>query len=213
MDGGSLMVEISVEVVTDKFTEHIAKAFDFQFTGKSSFTLPDFICPKKSFNIGLIVGSSGSGKTQILKKYYGFKEEAVNWNKNKAVISHFNSIDEAVEKVFAVGLSSIPTLCKPYHVLSNGEQFRADLSRRLKHNSIIDEFTSVVNRATAKSVSVSLSRYIRNKKITGVIFSSCHRDIIPWLQPDWVFDCDAHTFVENVIDVTKLKRVATIDIK
>jgi hypothetical protein len=27
------------------------------------------------------------------------------------------------------------------------------------------------------------------------VFASCHRDIIPWLQPDWLIDTDGGEFV------------------
>jgi ABC-type ATPase with predicted acetyltransferase domain len=53
-------------------------------------------------------------------------------------------------------LNSVPSWYKPYQVLSNGEKFRADLARKLKSNTVIDEFTSVVDRTVAKAASVSL---------------------------------------------------------
>ena len=83
----------------------------------------------------------------------------------------------------ACGLSSIPSLCKPYHVLSNGEQFRADMARQLYDGAVIDEYTSVVNRETAVSLSIALEKYVRKNNIKNIIISSVHRDIIKWLQP------------------------------
>ena len=49
----------------------------------------------------------------------------------------------------AVGLGSVPTWLRPYHVLSNGERFRADLARIIAEapeKILVDEFTSVVDR-------------------------------------------------------------------
>jgi GNAT superfamily N-acetyltransferase len=77
---------------------------------------------------------------------------------------------------------------KPYHVLSTGERFRADLARRIKSGAVIDEFTSVVDRNVAKACSVALRRYADRNEIKRVVLASCHYDIIEWLQPDWVFD-------------------------
>ena len=91
-------------------------------------------------------------------------------------------------------MNSIPTWLKPYHVLSNGEKFRADLARQLGDNAVIDEFTSVVNREVAMSCSVSISKYIRNNGLKNVVFCSCHDDIIAYLQPDWVYNTDTHEF-------------------
>lgn len=147
----------------------------------------------KEFEIGLIVGSSGSGKSTILHKLYG-NEENIEWDNNKAIASHFYSIEDASEKFGAVGLNSIPTWLKPYNVLSNGEKFRADLARRIKSGAIIDEFTSVVNREVAISCSISISKYIRKKHLTNIVFCSCHDDIISYLQPTWVYNTDTHEF-------------------
>jgi ABC-type ATPase with predicted acetyltransferase domain len=207
---------LSVNVETDAFTAEIGRAFDFDFTGLSTFPLPDFTCPKE-FSFGIIVGSSGSGKTQLLKKHFNFTETPVVWDRTKAVISHFENPQVATEKVFAVGLSSIPTLCRPYHVLSNGEQFRADMARRIQTGAVIDEFTSVVNRETAKSLSVAISKYIRKNNLKNIVFASCHKDIINWLQPDWVFDCDNQLKGQqglflNDLAFNKENRVAKIEI-
>jgi GNAT superfamily N-acetyltransferase len=53
---------------------------------------------------------------------------------------------------------------------------------------VIDEFTSVVDRNVAKSCANSIRRYVDQKNIKGLVFASCHYDIIEWLRPDWVFD-------------------------
>jgi hypothetical protein len=58
----------------------------------------------------------------------------------------------------------------------------------------IDEFTSVVDRTVAASCSVAASRFIRTNNLRNVVFASCHYDIIPWLQPDWVFDTTTGRF-------------------
>lgn len=177
-------------VESDEFIKASEMAFDCMFDGTSKFY--PWVKPSKipeHFKIGVIVGSSGSGKSTLLSQFG--VEEKPNWNPDKSILSYFDSTDEAINKLGAVGLNSIPTWYKPYHVLSNGEKFRADLSRKLKSNSIIDEYTSVVDRNVAKAASVSLSRYIKNNDISNIILSTCHRDILDWLEPDWVIDTDA----------------------
>lgn len=177
-------------VESDDFIKASEIAFDCMFDGTSKFY--PWVKPSKipeRFKIGVIVGSSGSGKSTLLNQFG--VEEKPDWNPDKSILSHFDSTDEAINKLGAVGLNSIPTWYKPYHVLSNGEKFRADLSRKLKSNSIIDEYTSVVDRTVAKAASVSLSRYIKNNDISNIILSTCHRDILDWLEPDWVIDTDA----------------------
>lgn len=94
--------------------------------------------------------------------------------------------------VFGIGLSSIPTLLRKPNELSNGEKDRFDLAWKIgnvQDGSVIyvDEFTSVVNRDVAKSMSFALQRYVRQHNLK-IVLASCHFDLIEWLQPDWVFN-------------------------
>jgi len=168
--------------------EKIYKIFDFDFQGETSFEVPQLHRIPDQFQLGVIVGSSGSGKSTLLKKF-GI-EENIKWSNEKSVASHFESVDDAIDRLSAVGLNSIPTWAKPRKVLSTGEGFRADLARKLKNGAVIDEFTSVVNRNVAISCSVALSKYIRKKNIQNVVLASCHEDILEWLDPDWIFNTD-----------------------
>ena len=182
-------------VIVDEFIMASEKAFDCIFNGSSKFYPWKKPPVPAKFKLGVIVGSSGSGKSTLLKK---FGQEIIpEWDKNKAIVSHFESPDDAINKLGAVGLNSIPSWYKSYNVLSNGEKFRADLSRKIKSNTIIDEFTSVVDRNVAKAASVSLSRYIKNNSLEGIVVSTCHRDVLEWLEPDWVIDTDAGEFHEG----------------
>jgi len=176
-------------VETDEFIKASEVAFDCIFDGTSKFypwEMPTKI-PKK-FKLGVIVGSSGSGKSTLLKEF-GTEENPI-WDPNKSVISHFDTPQDGIDKLSSVGFNSIPSWYKPYNVLSNGEKFRADLARKLKTGAVIDEYTSVVDRTVAKAASVSLSRYIKNNDIENVVLSTCHSDILDWLEPDWVLNTD-----------------------
>lgn len=173
-------------VELDEFTEAAAKAFDYKFDGRSEFfayELPEL----GEYEIGVVAGASGSGKTQLLKEI-GAVSTTPNWDNSKAIISHFDNPDEAIEKLGAVGLNSIPSWCRPFSALSNGEQFRANLARQLKDGAIIDEFTSVVDRNVAKATACSISKYIKRNNLKNIVFASCHYDIIEWLEPSWVID-------------------------
>jgi energy-coupling factor transporter ATP-binding protein EcfA2 len=177
-------MKLYTSVKLDENLINAIQPFDYNFNGNSVFELPDFNAPKRdnSWAIGLIVGSSGSGKTSLLKHYYGITNDP-DWNPELAIVSQVEQ-----QKLSAVGLNSVPSWCRPFHVLSNGEQFRARLARILDSNVSIDEFTSVIDRTVAKSSCHATQRYIRQNNISGVVFSTCHYDIIEWLQPDWIFD-------------------------
>lgn len=173
-------------VDTDDITRQIGASFDYVFDGTSRFTVPRIADVPEEYGIGLIVGPSGSGKSSILREFGAY--DAVAWERNKAVASHFQDAEEAQERLSAVGLNSIPAWLRPFHVLSTGEQFRADLARRLRHGAVIDEFTSVVDRQVARSCAYALRRYVDTKPLSRVTIASCHYDIIEWLRPDWWFD-------------------------
>ena len=166
----------------------IYKNFDYDFDGTTRFEVPHMPKIEEGFSIGVIYGSSGSGKSTLLKNFG--QEEAVEWDMNRSVASHFASEEDAIARLSAVGLNTVPSWAKPRHVLSNGEGFRVDLARKLKDNAIIDEFTSVVNRDTAKSCSVALSKYVKREGLKNIVLATCHEDILSWLEPDWVYCTD-----------------------
>ena len=175
------------DIILTDTTEKISNAFDYEFTGK---TTTEIVVPKfpDEFQIGLIVGASGSGKSTLLSKFG--KEETIKWNNDYCIADNFDSYEDAMERLGAVGLNSIPAWLQSYNTLSNGQKFRADMARRLKDNAVIDEFTSVVNRECAISCSNSIQKYIRSKRLKNIVFCSCHYDIIEYLQPDWIYNTD-----------------------
>lgn len=174
--------------------EYIVQKYDLQIEDEISVEIPTFEIPKTKWNIGLIVGSSGSGKTSLIDHLGGKQRGLQIFNSEMCI---FDLIDrgnpeETSKLLTSVGLSSIPTWLKPMGVLSNGEKYRFQLASDLAYTSndsiiYVDEFTSVVNRAVAKSMSNSLQKYIRRED-RQIILSSCHDDIIDWIQPDWIFN-------------------------
>jgi ABC-type multidrug transport system ATPase subunit len=183
-------------VIKDEFIQASEISFDCIFDGTSKFypwELPDTL-PRR-FKIGVIVGSSGSGKSTLLKEF-GIEEQPI-WDNSKSILSHFKTPEEGIQKLSSVGFNSVPSWYKPYSVLSNGEKFRADLARKIASNNVIDEYTSVVDRNVAKAASMALSKYIKNNDIHNVVISTCHRDIIDWLEPDWVIDTDTGELMDG----------------
>jgi len=173
-------------IETDEFTKAISEALDYNFEGLSSFQGWEKPIVPPSFGIGLIIGPSGSGKSLLLREFG--EEESVSWKPKKAIVSHFENPNDAIERLMAVGLNSVPSWCRPFHVLSNGEQFRANLARKLKSGAVIDEFTSVVDRNVAKAAATATRRYVDKAGIKNLVLASCHEDILSWLRPDWYFD-------------------------
>ena len=153
----------------------------------------------KEWNIGLIVGGSGTGKSTIAKELYGNDYFFSNEYKAKSVIDDMpegKSIKEITMAFTSVGFSSPPSWLKPYDVLSNGEKMRCDLALCLLQDRevfVFDEFTSVVNREVAKTASFAIQKAVRKNK-RKFIAVSCHSDIVEWLQPDWIYNTDEQRF-------------------
>lgn len=170
----------------DAFVNKVKEMFDLSFDGVSTFE-----CWSKpavsDFSIGLIIGPSGSGKSLLLKEFG--QEENIIWDEKKAIVSQFGADPiEACNRLMAVGFNDVRSFVRPYHVLSTGEQFRANLARRLRDGAVIDEFTSVVDRNVAKAASVALRRYVDKANLKNIVLATCHRDILTWVKPDWYFD-------------------------
>ena len=159
------------------------------------------------WQIGVIWGGSGTGKTTIARELFG--DHIVNGFEytHKSVVDDMpKNCDMAeIEKMFySVGFGSVPSWMKPYSVLSNGEKMRVDLARALleKDFVVFDEFTSVVDRQVAQTASLAISKAIRRSQ-KRFIAVSCHSDIIEWLEPDWVFDTNEMTGFFAKADVLK----------
>ncbi len=180
-------------IINDKYTEYVFNEFDIQNREETSIKIPMNFneCKNFDWNIGVIYGGSGTGKTTLLKEFGNLKNEI--FDDKRALISNFDWLEpkEATFLLTSMGLGSVPTWLRPFNTLSNGEQYRAELAYKVgkatnKDIILIDEFTSVVDRDVAKSMSNALQKYIKreNKRI---VLASCHFDIIEWLRPDWVY--------------------------
>lgn len=171
----------------DLQSEHIIE----HFKGEIEFS--------KDWQIGLIVGKSGTGKTTIAKQL--FKDAYITTFKYDAetVLDDMPkecSVEQITSAFNSVGFSSPPSWLKPYSVLSNGQKMRVDLARAIleeKHFFVFDEFTSVVDRNVAQIGSFAMQKAIRktNKQFIAV---TCHYDVEEWLLPDWTFNTDTMTF-------------------
>lgn len=155
----------------------------------------------KPWSIGLIVGASGSGKTTLAQRIFPQAlHRGFEWRASCMLDDFPKSCDVKVitETLSKVGFSSPPSWLLPYSVLSNGQKFRVELARCLleyKSLFVFDEFTSVVDRQVAQVGAFAFQRAIRKGEPgRQFVAVTCHYDVEPWLQPDWVFDVSSNTF-------------------
>jgi hypothetical protein len=188
-------------LVEDEITLQVMKVFDIapeDLSERISFypwVVEDVLPP--DWGLGLIVGASGTGKTTMLGDIGGYRPP-VRWERDLPVAAHFRDFEDAMDRLGAVGLNSVPTWAKPYHVLSTGERFRADLARALTDDARIDEYTSTVSRTVAQAASRSLGGWMKRNNARRIVLATCHFDVIDWLEPDWVIDTDHGTFTDDL---------------
>lgn len=153
------------------------------------------------WSVGLVVGASGTGKSSIGRglEREGYKWWDPKWPKDRPIIEAITpkgNYDAVTGALAAVGLGDVPAWLRPHGVLSQGEQFRANLARLVAEGPprvVVDEFTSVVDRQIARIGSMAFAKAWRRGGGQAVLLS-CHHDITEWLEPDWIYDTDDGSF-------------------
>lgn len=197
---------------SDKYTEHIVKKYDLQQENLKTVSIPLINKDELAtfdWNVGVICGNSGSGKSSILKEQFNYGSLIPSYDNSKPLVSQFEDYtpEEICSLFESVGLSSIPVWLRTPNQLSVGEKARFDLCWYLinapKDNPIvIDEFTSTVNRECALSMAYTLQRYVRSKNLK-LVLSSCHFDIIDYLNPDWVYNLNKQSS-DGVVELERI---------
>ncbi len=187
-------ITVSSDVVRSPRVAQVEGLFDVPPAERSELRWSaDLPIEDKPWNVGLIVGPSGCGKSTVARHF--FKEpmaRTFDWPADRSLLDAFPKamgVKDVVELLCSVGFSSPPSWVRPFHVLSNGEQFRVSLARllaELPDLAVVDEFTSVVDRTVAQIGSSALAKTVRRRgqKFVAV---TCHADVEEWLQPDWVY--------------------------
>lgn len=213
-------ITLESSIVNDNYTQFLYDSYDIQNKEKTVTEVP---IPSKedmeemnkdNWDILLICGKSGSGKSTILREIYG-DVKPVEYDYAKCVISQFPRLteEEVCDLLSSIGLASVPTWLRKPQELSNGERARLDIAKAIYDANggvvLLDEYTSVVNRSAAKSMSHALQRYVRQKGLK-IIVASCHFDIIEWLQPSHIFNLE-HRDENGEVEMEKMVYSDDID--
>jgi len=191
------IIKLQTEIARTPRVMQLEGMFDLQAAEYSvteiQNTIPDLSI--RDWNVGLIVGPSGAGKTTVAREMFGnqlLQTEKMVWDNKSAVIDNFPkklAIRDITEMLSSVGFSSPPAWLRPFEHLSNGEKFRVTMARVLaesKDIAVVDEFTSVIDRTVAQIGSAAIAKTVRARKQKFVAVA-CHYDIEEWLQPDWIY--------------------------
>lgn len=197
------VVRLTSPVSTTFKATKAANSLDIDVNKKSIHELNISADIESPFNIGLILGASGSGKTTLAKKIFGENCFDSNLIMDLPIIDQFPeefSYEECVNLLTGIGLTSVPCWIRPVYTLSNGQKTRAEaallISNKEKEIIILDEWTSVVDRTVAKVMSICINKFAKkyNKKI---ILLSCHYDVVEWLDPDFIIDCNKQQYTDR----------------
>jgi len=178
-----------------------ANSLDIDSEKKLTHTLSVSVDTDTNFNVGLILGASGSGKTTLAHEMFGPECFKTYLDPEKTILDQLPaslSYDECAAILSGIGLTAVTCWLRPVKTLSNGQRSRAEAALAMVSGStvVIDEWTSVVDRTVAKVMSHCVQKFARrnNKK---VILLSCHYDVLEWLNPDFVVDCNTQKFIDR----------------
>ena len=199
-----LDISRGMDVVQTPRVQQLCGMFDVPPTQHSQQSWRHCLDLPETWNVGVIVGPSGAGKSTLAREAFGNQlVENWAWPADQSILDGFPAslgIRDVAGLLSSVGFSSPPAWLRPYHALSNGEQFRVNVARTLAEMpdlAVVDEFTSVVDRTVARFGSFAVARTVRrlNQRFVAV---TCHYDVLDWLEPDWIYEPHMGKFTLNV---------------
>ena len=112
----------------DEYVDYVTEAYDIQNTDETITTIKNNLHLPKQWNIGVIYGGSGTGKSTLLRTFGEINTPI--FDSKKPLISNFDftTPENAANILSSMGLASVPSWLRPFHALSNGEQARARMA-------------------------------------------------------------------------------------
>ena len=196
-------------VSTDRFTQILQPEFDGSSRHPAAkVEVVRFDNLPTNFGIAVVVGPSGSGKSNLLAdlaQHYGIEpQKPLSFKTTDAVASHPGFVDpitqksDAISRLGACGFNKVPSWCKPYHVLSNGESSRVRAALALQGDGcVIDDFAGTVDERSAAGTAYAVSKLVQRGAVRRVLIGTSKKAVLRWLRPDFIIFAEARHLVEN----------------
>lgn len=196
--------------VSDK-AKDMLKAFDYEpKEEKAPFVR---IPGMKHWNVCVILGPSGTGKTTSLKRFGDPSDVDVNWY--VPVIDLTGDPETLVPMYRKCGFGSVPSWCLPYGKLSNGERYRVQIALKLLRGDnpvILDEFGSYLDAPSAVMLA-SLVRKLASTTGRKFLIATLNPVIAQELEPDELIELGVPSIRrslrrERVLQIQRVSRNA-----
>lgn len=178
----------------NEIIERINAMFDIQKEYSPIIDLPFDYEPE--YKITAIIGGSGTGKSTLLRKWFGVEKTHFDFNSEKSIFEclydNTGDFDATCKLMFDVGLCSVPVWKNKFSNLSNGEKLRFEIAYKLSSSEnsdviFIDEFTSMLDRQVAMNLTRNINKLSENFS-KNIVIATAHYDILDWIKIDRLVD-------------------------
>lgn len=186
------------QVVRSTRVLEVAEAFGLGLEEKTFTVYDNFEVEVRQGDVVYITGQSGSGKSLLLRELHrqiALEQEVANIDtvelKEVPLIDQVGTnTDEAIKILSMAGLNDAYLFIRKPSELSDGQRYRFKVAKLLESSArvwVADEFGAVLDRTTAKAVSLNVRRFAASVGAT-LIVATTHKDLREELAPTLYVD-------------------------
>lgn len=195
-----MRISIAYNFLPKDQTSHTAMVmshFGIGFETGQNVIADDLELPIQPGDVVCFTGSSGSGKSSLLRAAAAQLEHVINIDEldlgRKCLIDGLECpFEDAMKWLSLCGLSEAQLMLRTPAELSDGQRYRYRLAKGLSLQPdwlLADEFTATLDRVLARVIAFNVRKLASRERI-GFLLATTHEDILSDLQPDLHVRCD-----------------------